>query len=67
MDFKQWLNENAHRTGTRIWAYPPGYDTHGIDETKFPFTHIPTAADLFVCLEMKPKKFHWKNFDSTNP
>ena len=66
MRFREWLqNENAHRTGTRAYNYPPQYDTHGFADWDFPLIHMSLSADMLAYLAMKPVKYHWKNFDKT--
>ena len=65
LNFRQWLSENAHRTGTRAANYPPAYDTHGIYDADFPLMHMSLSADMLAYLEMKPINFHWTNFDKT--
>lgn len=65
LKFKEWLTENAHRTGTRAYNYPPQYDTHGISDIDFPLLHMPTAADMLAYLNMKPIKYRYKWYDQT--
>ena len=65
LNFKQWLTENAHRTGTRAYNYPPQYDTDGFYDVTFPLRHMSLSADMLVYLTMKPINFHWTNYDKT--
>ena len=69
MTFKTWLelNEDAHRTGTRAYNYPPQYDTHGFYDVSFPLIHMPIAADMLAYLNMKPVPFRWTKFYNTLP
>jgi hypothetical protein len=65
LNFKNWLVENAHRTGTRAANYPPQYDTHGFNDVDFPLLHMPTAADMLAYLSMKPIPFNWTSYKNT--
>ena len=63
MDFKEFLRENAHRTGTRSDYYPPQYDTHGIWDRTFPLLHQALAADNMVWQQLKVFPRKWDNYE----
>lgn len=65
MQFKKWLNlnENAHRTGTKVVNYPPLWDTHPYDYMGVPIFHVPTSADYITWLTLKVKPFEWTNYN----
>lgn len=49
MKFKQWLNENSQRTGSKLGLYPPLEDALGQYP---PLYGIPSAADLITYIDM---------------
>lgn len=64
MRFKEFLNENATRTGAKRPLYPPEYDCHPIDDIGYvPIIHIPASADLITWMFMKLKPYRWENFE----
>ena len=64
MGFKQWLSENAHRTGTQVVNYPPAWDTHPQDFMGVPIFHISTSASYITWLTLQAKPFVWKDYES---
>ena len=63
MNFKEWLTENAHRTGTKVVNYPPQWDTHAYDYMGVPNFHVPTSADYITWMGLQVKPFVWSDYE----
>ena len=62
LNFKEWLNENAHRTGTKVVNYPPQWDTHPYGYIGVPIFHVNTSADYITWLTLQVKPYDWQGY-----